>query len=228
MATTQRYLLNPRKMPRQARSAATVEAIHEATIQVLLTEGPSRLTTTKVAERAGVAVGTMYQYFPQKQALIFAVVQRHLGLIAEAVEDACGRLQGQTIAVMSDGLAASYLAAKTHNIEASRALYAAASELEVPDIAGDMSRRIYAALRALLASSRDGRFDDLDTVTFILQQALSGTVRAVLEMEGGPTPAALDMLGSQLPLLCRAYLDATSSLTGIGALPQPVACTTCA
>lgn len=215
-------------MPRQARSAATVEAIHEATIQVLLTEGPSRLTTTKVAERAGVAVGTMYQYFPQKQALIFAVVQRHLGLIAEAVEDACGRLQGQTIAVMSDGLAASYLAAKTHNIEASRALYAAASELEVPDIAGDMSRRIYAALRALLASSQDGRFDDLDTVTFILQQALSGTVRAVLEMEGGPTPAALDMLDSQLPLLCHAYLDATSSLAGIGALPQSVACTTCA
>src|SRR6218665_150213 len=98
MATSHQYILNPRKMPRQARSAATVDAIHEATIQVLLTGGLSRLTTTRVAERAGVSVGTMYQYFPQKQALIYAVVQQHLGLIAEAVEDACGRLQGQTIA----------------------------------------------------------------------------------------------------------------------------------
>ena len=56
--------LKPRKTPRQARSAATVEAIFEATIQVLLVDGYAGLTTTRVAGRAGVSVGTMYQYFP--------------------------------------------------------------------------------------------------------------------------------------------------------------------
>jgi hypothetical protein len=55
--------LKPRKTPRQARAEATVDAILEATIQVLLSEGAGRLTTTRVAARAGVSVGTMYQYF---------------------------------------------------------------------------------------------------------------------------------------------------------------------
>ena len=69
--------LKPRKTPTQARSAATVDAIFEATIQVLLAAGGQRLTTTRVAERAGVSVGTMYQYFPNKQALLYAVVHQH-------------------------------------------------------------------------------------------------------------------------------------------------------
>ena len=54
----------PRKTPIQARSTVTVEAISEATIQVLLSHGAERLTTTRVAERAGVSVGTLYQYYP--------------------------------------------------------------------------------------------------------------------------------------------------------------------
>jgi AcrR family transcriptional regulator len=51
--------LEPRKMPVQARSAGTVEAISEATIQVLLSHGAERLTTARVAERTGVSVGTL-------------------------------------------------------------------------------------------------------------------------------------------------------------------------
>ena len=54
-------LWEPRKSPVQARSAASVDAIIEATIQVLLRVGKERLTTTRVAERAGVSVGTLYQ-----------------------------------------------------------------------------------------------------------------------------------------------------------------------
>ena len=59
--------LKPRKTPLQARSAATVTAIFEATIQVLLADGQARLTTTRVAERAGVPVGTLCPYFPHLQ-----------------------------------------------------------------------------------------------------------------------------------------------------------------
>lgn len=69
-ATPPRHL-SPRKKPRQARSATTVETIFEATIQVLLSEGIHWLTTTRVAERAGVSVVTMYQYLPHKQALLY-------------------------------------------------------------------------------------------------------------------------------------------------------------
>ncbi len=75
-------------MPVQARSLNTVEAIFEACIQVLTTMGVERLTTTRVAERAGVSVGTLYQYFPNKQALLAAVLEKHLLLVVSAVEEA--------------------------------------------------------------------------------------------------------------------------------------------
>jgi AcrR family transcriptional regulator len=66
-----------------------VEAIFEATIQVLLTPRGDRLTTTRVAERAGVSVGTLYRYYPNKESLLFAVVENHLEKMTVAVEAAC-------------------------------------------------------------------------------------------------------------------------------------------
>ena len=93
--------LKPRKTPRQARAEATLDAIFEATIQVLLAVGERRLTTTRVAERAGVSVGTMYQYFPHKQALLYAVLQWHLAHISAAVEVACQGCRGRPAAEMA-------------------------------------------------------------------------------------------------------------------------------
>ncbi|WP_245262780.1 TetR/AcrR family transcriptional regulator [Ensifer sp. BR816] len=81
--------LPPRKSPRQGLAIATVDAIFEATIQVLLSDGLIRLNTARVARRAGVSVGTLYQYFPNKQALLFAVLERHLAMLAGAIEKAC-------------------------------------------------------------------------------------------------------------------------------------------
>ena len=79
-------MLEPRKTPVQARSAASVDAILEATVQVLLKVGKERLTTTRVAARAGVSVGTLYQYFPNKSALLQAALKRHMVEVGEAVE----------------------------------------------------------------------------------------------------------------------------------------------
>ncbi|MFT3922139.1 MAG: TetR family transcriptional regulator [Myxococcales bacterium] len=60
-----------RKAPRQARSNRLVEAILEAAVRVLSHEGAAAFTTSRVAERAGVSVGSLYQYFPNKQAILF-------------------------------------------------------------------------------------------------------------------------------------------------------------
>ncbi|MCP1604958.1 TetR family transcriptional regulator [Pseudomonas citronellolis] len=60
-----------RKQPRQARSTELVAAILDAAVQVLAKEGAQRFTTARVAERAGVSVGSLYQYFPNKAAILF-------------------------------------------------------------------------------------------------------------------------------------------------------------
>jgi AcrR family transcriptional regulator len=63
--------LSPRKVPRQARSKQLVADILEAAIRVLARDGARRFTTVRVAEEAGVSVGSLYQYFPNKEALLF-------------------------------------------------------------------------------------------------------------------------------------------------------------
>ncbi|RWL42986.1 MAG: TetR/AcrR family transcriptional regulator [Mesorhizobium sp.] len=63
--------ISTRKQPKQARATELVAAILQAAAQVLASEGAQRFTTTRVAERAGVSVGSLYQYFPNKAALLF-------------------------------------------------------------------------------------------------------------------------------------------------------------
>lgn len=200
--------LKPRKTPRQARSTATVSAIFEATFQVLLSDGIVRLTTTRVAERAGVSIGTMYQYFPHKEALLYAVLDHYLAGVVVAMEAACARLEGAPLDDMSDGLVHAYLEAKLRHLPGSRALYVVAADLDTASLIDDVVQRVDHAMMGLLASAPDAGFDDLTTVTFALRNMLVGTVRAVLENDAAP--ASLAMLREQLPVMCRAYLLAVS------------------
>ncbi|QQO22200.1 TetR family transcriptional regulator [Bradyrhizobium diazoefficiens] len=68
---------NPRKNASQARSRATVDALVEATARILAREGFEKASTNRIAEIAGVSVGSLYQYFPSKEALVAAVIDRH-------------------------------------------------------------------------------------------------------------------------------------------------------
>jgi AcrR family transcriptional regulator len=67
-----------RRKPKQARSQATYDSILEAAEQMLQREGPDGLNTNRIAERAGVSIGTLYQYFPDKAAILLAMAQRSL------------------------------------------------------------------------------------------------------------------------------------------------------
>ncbi|MBR0717542.1 TetR/AcrR family transcriptional regulator [Bradyrhizobium liaoningense] len=67
----------PRKNASQARSRATVDALVEATARILVREGFEKASTNRIAEVAGVSVGSLYQYFPSKEALVAAVIDRH-------------------------------------------------------------------------------------------------------------------------------------------------------
>jgi AcrR family transcriptional regulator len=198
-------VLQPRKTPSQARSNATVVTIFEATIQVLAADGLERLTTTRVAERAGVSVGTLYQYFPNKQALLAAVLQRHLGGIVDAIEAACAARRGSTVRQMMTALCNAFIDAKTHRIDVSRALHGALGDVGGDVLVRSAAARSQAAIAAMLATARDKAFDDLTTPTLILVTATVGPVQAVLE--AGATRPMLEALRTHLIELCVGYLE---------------------
>lgn len=74
-----------RRKPVQDRSSATVDALLEATAQVLLSHGDERASTNEIARRAGVSIGSLYQYFDNKEALVAELARRHFGRIEAVV-----------------------------------------------------------------------------------------------------------------------------------------------
>jgi AcrR family transcriptional regulator len=197
--------MQPRKNPAQGRSRVTVDAIFEATIQVLLADGLQRLTTTRVAERAGVSAGTLYQYYPNKQALLFAVLKRHLERISQAIVDAAQGLHRKTLKVMVHHVVGEFVAAKTANLEESRALYAVASEIDSVALVVEAGNRSNAALAAMLATATDRRVKDPALTAFYVSSAMFGPTRAMLE--AGAAASVLQTLAEQLEKLCLGYLN---------------------
>ena len=77
---------NPRKTASQERSRLTVDALLEATARILVREGFDKASTNRIAEVAGVSVGSLYQYFPSKEALVAALIDRHNRQVMQAIQ----------------------------------------------------------------------------------------------------------------------------------------------
>lgn len=197
--------LRPRKLPSQARSKVTIDAIFEATIQVLISVGYGRLTTTQVAARAGVSVGTLYQYFPHKEALLYAVTERYLNEVAKEVEAATRSCLHQTLAEASDTLVTSYVDAKSARPDAALALYKVSGDMDVDDLVKGIFKRIQTATIHLLSNISDARFDDIEKTAFTLVSAVSGGTRIVYE--NGGSPDMLRDFREQIRLMSKSYLD---------------------
>lgn len=86
-----------RKQPTQARSRATVDVILDAASRVLIQDGYEKLSTNRVAKLAGVSVGSLYQYFPGKRALVGAVLERHVERITAELRKEPAKLERLTV-----------------------------------------------------------------------------------------------------------------------------------
>jgi AcrR family transcriptional regulator len=212
-----RVLLEPRKSPVQARSVASVNAILEATIQVLLKVGKQRLTTTRVALRAGVSVGTLYQYFPNKSALLQAALKRHLVEVTEVVELACQQQKGETLRQMATVLITTFLQAKMKDAKTSVALYSVSSDVDGAKIVQQMGSRFHEAIVGMLARAREPLTTDPQLVAFMLQGMMLGVSRRMLE-SGAPDKQG-DTLCRELIFVACAYLDACSARLPVHAPP---------
>ncbi len=220
MSIASRAVLEPRKTPVQARSAASVEAIREATVQVLLRVGKEGLTTRKVADRAGVSVGTLYQYFPNKSSLLQAALREHLAGVAREVETICAEMQGEALDAMGEALVKGFLAAKLKDVETSRALYFVSDDLGAVKIARENAERNVEAVASMLRSAKDGLKGDARAVAMTVLAAMAGVSRRMLEFRG--TREEMAAVGQEMERMVRAYLQscAVGRETGLGRIGE--------
>lgn len=206
--------LEPRKTPVQARSTVTVEAIFEATIQVLLSAGAERLTTTLVAERAGVSVGTLYQYYPNKQSLLFAVLDGHMNKVSEAVETACEHARGKPLVVILQEVVEAFVDAKMERAEISTALYRIAADIDGPALVRRATQRSQKALEAVLRTAPDAMSPQEKFPIQMMFAAMGGATRFVLE--AGAPLVMVQNLRPHLVLLCQSYMTAAAQVRRTG------------
>ena len=206
MAQQAASLAEPRKSPVQARSAASVDAILKATVQVLLRVGKEKLTTTRVAVRAGVSVGTLYQYFPNKSALLRAALRLHAEEILAEVDRVCLTQRGQPVEQMAEALAVAFLAVKMRDPKKSRALYAVSSDLDGAKIVASTAMRVNRAIVALLQSAPEELTTDLQLMATVLQSTISGVKRQLLESDMPETQ--FEVMQRELVLVVRGYVRA--------------------
>jgi AcrR family transcriptional regulator len=199
MTTPTLTAFEPRKTPVQARATVTVEAIFEPTIQVLLSHGADRLTTTRVADRAGVSVGTLYQYFPHKQALLYAVFEAHMENVTGKVEAACLRAHRKLLAEMIQLVVEAFVDAKMERSDI-------AAEVDGPAVVKRSVQRSRKAIETMLRTSPDVELLADRFAIDLMLAAISGVMRSALESEA--TPATVRKLKEHLVVLCQSYMAA--------------------
>jgi AcrR family transcriptional regulator len=183
-----------------------VDAIVKATVQVLLRVGKEKLTTKLVAARAGVSVGTLYQYFPNKSALLRTALKLHVEEILAEVEQVCLTQRGRPVEQMAEALAVAFLAVKMRDPKKSRALYAVSSDVEGAKVAAKGMARVNDAIFELLLSAPEVLVTDLRLMATVLQSTIAGVKRQLLESNTPETE--LFVLQRELVLVVRSYVRA--------------------
>jgi AcrR family transcriptional regulator len=170
-----------RKQPVQQRSKATVSAVLEGAIQVLLKAGVAGLTTTKVAARAGVSVGTLYQYFPDKASLLMALKVQYAEATVGRVAAAASALGGQPLEVAIPAVIRGALEAKRDGLTLLLALREALSAPTADAVMKEANRAVRAVVQAVLEAAVPG-LEGAAMKARMLVSAVEGPVsRAVLE-----------------------------------------------
>ncbi|HHO54652.1 MAG TPA: TetR/AcrR family transcriptional regulator [Deltaproteobacteria bacterium] len=176
------FATKPRKQPRQARSKRMVRALLDATAKVLVEEGWSAASTNRVADVAGVSVGSLYQYFPNKESLVLTLAREHgeaqLQLLSEALEKVQDLPIQEAIACFVDATLASHRSdPELHvHLTASVLAHGLSSIHELHGVARPLVRQYLEQFRDQLAVT------DLDTATFLLVTTVESAIHgAILE-----------------------------------------------
>lgn len=192
-----------RKAPSQQRSRVTVDVIVEAATRVLARRGWARFTTNEIAAVAGVSVGSLYQYFPDKLAIAEAIRERHLeevlvALSGSSESDNDAVALDQRVERFVDGVIAAHSVDQAlHRVLVDEVPLAARSSY--PEFEAEYQRRY----RALVARDDDiGSGNEDDTAARMLSSAVEGVVHTAARRGELGLPA----LRRELVRLVLAYL----------------------
>ncbi len=182
-----------------------MEAILEATAQILIESGLNRFSTDRVAKRAGVSIGTLYQYFPNKQTLVYSLLERYLDARDNAFEENCQTLGGGPVENLITGAVNTYIDSKLFHVDLAAALHTAAVETGAAAIMKRTSDRCCKALSRALARSTGHPEAATDFPAVTIFSSMFETTRAVLRL--GATPEQIAELRKHLSLLCCSYVQ---------------------
>lgn len=167
-----RRTLSPRKHPVQERALATVEAVLQAAGSVFSTEGYAAGTTNRIAEKAGVSIGTLYQYFPNKDALLIALVERHTreasALIEDLLRGASGSVQNTVRQFVTRMIALHEKDPDLHRMLFEQAPHPAA----LLDALGQIEDATVDAIEALLRAHPDVKVKHPEVAAYLLVQSI--------------------------------------------------------
>ncbi|GAB2800953.1 TetR/AcrR family transcriptional regulator [Dyella kyungheensis] len=205
---TRKPLTKPRKTASQERSRATVDALVEATARILVKEGFDKASTNHIAEVAGVSVGSLYQYFPTKEALVAAVVERHQQEITQTVRGELADVLAQPVEKAVRMLVE--VAVRAHRVDP-RLHRVVAEQLprvgELEKLA-TFNRENFTLFRAYLENHRDElRVDDLELASFVCVTTIEAlTHNAVLHHAKAMPDERMDKLIDEATRLVTRYL----------------------
>lgn len=171
-----------RKRPRQARSQATFEAIVEATARILAEDGERALTTNRIAERAGVSIGSLYQYFPDRKAIVRALLERVVAqaesLRPSAIDDTT-RTRAERVRALVDW----YFDVHGADPALARALSALAAQVLPPDEVERFDRMRRRRAARTIATLRASDAVDAEMAVLIVETCLHALCDAALERD---------------------------------------------
>jgi AcrR family transcriptional regulator len=201
----------PRRIPRQTRAATTVDAILTAALQLLEGGGVDQLTTNHVAERAGVSIGTVYQYFADKQAILSALAERSAATVRDRIaEMLIERPDLGTVRPIVRALMAGFEGSPATRRALLDALFHRGGE--------GVLQQHHEAFFAAIAGKARLEIALTPESAFVLTHAAIGLLRAAsAEPDLGLDPAALE---DELVRLMEAYLGALVAAGRVGSAPR--------
>ena len=202
----------PRKKPKQSRALVTVEAILESAAHILIESGYAKLNTNEVARQAGVSVGSLYQYFPNKQSLLAELHYRHVLQTTAPIFAALSTSQGKPLRLVLREIVRANVTSHSTDPELHQVISEEAPKLPPRAWQKEMAHQANALVKRFLAEHQSEIcVENSDLTVYLLTQIVETTIHSAVSL--APKALKNGSLANELERMLFLYLT-TDSDTG--------------